>query len=55
MTITSLGGTTPVQGEGTLADGQSFFFRARHEAWAMSVGPTVDAAIDEPTWTWSEP
>jgi hypothetical protein len=55
VTITSLGGSTPVQGEGTLRGGAHFYFRARHEAWQFQVGASTDEAIDAPTWRWEEP
>lgn len=36
LTLTSLGGFCPVQGDGTL-DGHPFYFRARGEHWTFSV------------------
>jgi hypothetical protein len=55
LTIESLGGGVPVQGEGKLKDGRRFYFRARHERWSFSVGATSDEAIENPTWIWAEP
>ncbi|HEX3760751.1 MAG TPA: hypothetical protein VHW23_18680 [Kofleriaceae bacterium] len=55
VTITSLDGSAPVQGEGTLPDGKAFYFRARGEAWEFSTGATQDEAIDGTGWSWSEP
>jgi len=55
VTITSLGGSTPVQGEGKLQSGAAFYFRARYEGWEFLVGTTVDQAIDSPAWRWEEP
>lgn len=53
--ITQLGGSTPVEGEGTLPDGAAFYFHARGEAWEFSVAATVDEAVSAPRWRWSEP
>lgn len=54
VTITSLEGSTPVQAEGTLPDGKSFYFRARYTSWTFSVGATQDEAIDGTGWSWGE-
>lgn len=55
VTITSLEGSAPVQGDGTLPDGKAFYFRARYESWEFSVGATDDEAIDGTGWSWEEP
>lgn len=52
--IDSLGGTMPVQSEGSLTSGERFYFRARHEFWSFRVARTA-AAIQEPVWEWQEP
>ena len=43
VVITSLGGSAPVQAEGTVA-GHPFYFRARHEHWSFAISeyPSVD-------------
>ncbi len=41
LTITNLGGMTPVQGEGTIA-GMPFYFRARGQRYTFSVASTPD-------------
>jgi hypothetical protein len=51
----TVGGSTPVQGEGRLKDGRSFYFRARHEEWSFGVASSVDEAVSNPVWQWSEP
>ncbi len=51
----TVGGETPVQGEGRLPDGRHFTFRARHDAWSFGVASTVDEAVTNPTWEWNEP
>lgn len=38
LTIESLGGMCPVQGEGRI-DGQYFYFRARGSCWGLEVWP----------------
>jgi hypothetical protein len=53
--VLTVGGSTPVQGEGRLKDGRAFYFRARHEAWAFGVASSVDEAVSNPVWEWSEP
>jgi ribonucleotide monophosphatase NagD (HAD superfamily) len=55
VTIEEITGQVPVQAHGTMADGRHFYFRARYDTWALHLGPTADAAVDEPTATWSEP
>lgn len=37
-TLTSFGGNCPVQAEG-MVDGQTFYFRARGDAWSLDIGP----------------
>lgn len=54
VTITSLGGSVPVQAEGTLPDGKAFYFRARGTSWLFSVGATQDEAIEGAGWSWGE-
>lgn len=54
VTITSLGGSVPVQAEGTLPDGKVFYFHARYTSWLFSVGTTQDEAIDRAGWSWGE-
>jgi hypothetical protein len=51
----TVGGSTPVQGEGRLTDGRSFYFRARHEGWSFGVASSVDEATSNPVWEWREP
>lgn len=41
-TLASFGGNCPVQAEG-MVDGQTFYFRARGDAWSLDIGP-------EDTW-----
>lgn len=44
-----------MQGEGSVADGRRFYFRARYDAWELHLGATTDQALGEPSWSWSEP
>ena len=37
ISISTLGGNCPVQGEGTI-NGVPFYFRARWESWSLSIG-----------------
>ncbi|MBS2018112.1 MAG: hypothetical protein JST00_34895 [Deltaproteobacteria bacterium] len=53
--VASFAGSTPLEGWGTVPDGRSFYFRARYEAWSLSLGATDDEAIEAPTWFWREP
>lgn len=53
--VDALGGYMPVQGEGSLINGERFYFRARHESWSFAVAPTREAAIEAPVWEWREP
>lgn len=48
--ITRLGGNAPVEAEGTLDNGDRFYFRARGESWSFEAG-------DGParSYVWSEP
>lgn len=48
--IESLGGNCPVQAEG-IVDGQPFYFRARGNAWSMSIGGDVYC---QPDWYMEE-
>lgn len=46
----------PHQAEGELIDGSWFYFRARHHAWSVSIGASVDDAIEnEPFATGHDP
>lgn len=49
--IANLGGTCPVQAEGTIA-GLPFYFRARGAQWSFSVGADP---IGAPDWRYVEP
>lgn len=51
LRIDTLGGTCPVQAEGTV-DGHAFYFRARGSYWSMSIGGKD--VIGEPEWYYDE-
>lgn len=51
VTIASLGGNCPVQGEGTI-NGKEFYFRARGDHWSIGIGGDVVLA---PDWYYEEP
>jgi len=55
--ITRLTGVAaPVQIEGHLATGETFYFRARHDEVSLTVGPDhAEHALDSPEWEGSEP
>ncbi|GAB6902502.1 hypothetical protein [Kineosporia succinea] len=38
--------TAPVQIEGTLSNGQFFYFRARHTGISLGIGATPDEAVE---------
>lgn len=51
--IRQMGGQCPVQAEGTV-DGHPFYFRARGEAWSLSIaGPSGDVFGDD-AWYYDE-
>lgn len=47
----------PHQVEGELLDGRSFYFRARHDYWTLSVGNSIDEAVgvERPTASGEDP
>lgn len=49
--IASLGGSCPVEGEGTI-DGKPFYFRARGERWTIGIG---GEPVGEPEWLHNQP
>lgn len=52
LVIDWIGGNCPVQAEGKV-DGEEFYFRARGNRWAMSIGgPQV---VSAPAWRYEEP
>lgn len=38
--------SAPVQAEGTIRDGRAYYFRARHSTIRLSVGDTIDDAVE---------
>jgi hypothetical protein len=49
--IEMIGGSCPVQAEGTI-DGREFYFRARGGAWRLNIGGDV---VCDPEWSHHEP
>lgn len=54
VVIENLDGNCPVQGEGFI-DGWPFYFRARGEAWSLSVAEPGFEACGEEVWEYQEP